>query len=54
MPIIKAGLILFAAVMVAFILAGILLANLRFFIFIGIVGLIVYVIYSMVRTRSSE
>jgi hypothetical protein len=53
MIILKAALILFVAAMVAFVVAGIVLTHARFFIFIGIVGLIVYMIYSFVKARGT-
>ena len=53
MPILKVALFLFVAVMLAFVLAGIVFTHFRFFIFIGIVGLIVYVVYTAVKSRRS-
>jgi hypothetical protein len=40
-------------VLLAFVVAGIVFANLRFFLWLGIVGLIIYAIYALVARRSS-
>ena len=53
MAIVKVALFFFVAIMVAFILAGVLLTHLRFFAFIGIIGLFAYVIYALVTARRS-
>jgi hypothetical protein len=53
MAIVKVALFFFVGIMVALILAGLLLTHLRFFIYIGVVGLIVYGIYALVTSRRS-
>ena len=45
-----AVLIVIGSILLAFLLAGILFANLRFFIWLGIIGLIIWCIY-MLTTR---
>lgn len=54
MLILKVALIMFAAIMLGFIVAGVIFTNLRFFIWVGIIGLIVYGIYSLVASRRSS
>lgn len=53
MAIVKVVLFVFVAIMLAFILAGILLTHFRFFLIIGIIGLIIYAIYALVARRST-
>ena len=54
MPIVRVALIVFAAIMVAFILAGVLLTHFWFVSFIGIIGLFAYVVYALVTARRSD
>lgn len=54
MLIVKVALIMFAAIMLGFIVAGIIFTNLRLFIWLGIIGLIAYAIYSLVASRRSS
>jgi len=54
MAIVKVALFFFVGAMVALILAGLLLTHLRFFLYIGIIGLIVYGIYALVTARRSS
>ncbi len=48
MRILLAVLMIIGSLLLAFLLAGILFANLRFFIWIGIIGLVVWGIYMLV------
>jgi uncharacterized membrane protein YjjB (DUF3815 family) len=48
MRILLAVLMVIGSLLLAFLLAGILFANLRFFIWIGIIGLVVWGIYMLV------
>ena len=50
----KVMLIIVGAVLIGFIAAGIVFANLRFFLWIGLVGLVVYAIAGMVMARRSS
>ena len=54
MLIVKVALVLFAAAMLGFIVAGVVFTHLRFFIWLGIIGLIVYGIYSLVASHRSS
>jgi hypothetical protein len=47
------ALMVVEAVLLRFIVAGIVIADLRFFLWIGIVGLITYAIAGLVMARSS-
>jgi len=49
----KMALMVVEAVLLRFIVAGIVIADLRFFLWIGIVGLITYAIAGLVMARSS-
>jgi hypothetical protein len=53
MDIVRVALILFVAIMVALILAGVLLTHFRFFAILGLFGLFAYVVYALVTTRRS-
>jgi hypothetical protein len=53
MATVRVALILFVAIMVAFILAGVLLTHFRFFAILGLFGLFAYVVYALVTTRRS-
>ena len=50
----KAALIIVGALMLGFIAAGIFLANMRFFLWIGIIGLVIYGIFGFVVARRSS
>jgi hypothetical protein len=54
MLIVKVALVLFAAAMLGFVVAGIVFTHLRFFIWLGVVGLIAWAIYSVVTSRRSS
>jgi len=47
----KVAAIMIGAILLGFIAAGIVLSNFRFFIWIGIIGLIVYAIAAVVVAR---
>jgi hypothetical protein len=51
MSALKMALIVVGAVLLGFIVAGIVFANLRFFLWVGIVGLIIYAIAGLVMGR---
>ena len=53
MAVVRVALIVFAAIMVAFILTGVLLTHFWFVSFIGIIGLFSYVVYALVTARRS-
>ncbi len=48
MGVLKAALIIVGSLMLAFIVAGVVFAHLRFFLWIGIIGLIIWAIYALV------
>ena len=50
----KAALIIVGALILGFIAAGIFLANMRFFLWVGIIGLVIYCIYGIVVARRSS
>jgi hypothetical protein len=50
----KIALIIVGALLIGFVVAGIIFANLRLFLWIGIVGLVIYAIYGMVAARRSS
>ena len=54
MTVLKAVLIFVGAVLLGFIVAGIVLSHFRFFIWIGVIGLIVYGIVALVTSRRSD
>jgi hypothetical protein len=54
MPSVRVALIVFAAIMVAFILTGIILTRFWLVSFIGLVGLFAYVVFALVTARRSD
>jgi hypothetical protein len=54
MTVFKAVLIFVGAVLLGFVAAGIVLSHFRFFIWIGIIGLIIYGIAALVVSRRSD
>jgi hypothetical protein len=48
MRVLLAVLLVIGGILLAFIVAGIVLSNLRFFIWIGVIGLVVWGIYMLV------
>lgn len=50
----KVAGIMIGAILLGFIAAGIVLSNFRFFLWIGIVGLVIYAIAALVVARRSS
>jgi hypothetical protein len=50
---VKIALLIVAAILVGALVIGIVVANLRFFLWVGLIGLIILVIYQWATTRHS-
>ncbi len=50
----KAALVIVGALILGFIAAGIFLANMRFFLWVGLIALVVYAIAAFVAARRSD
>jgi len=50
---VKIALLIVAAILVGALVIGIVVANLRFFLWVGLIGLIILVIYQWATTRRS-